>query len=408
MSEYIKPFTIALKFLFNTAITEKLPMANDQSQAQFGGCHQDEDTAIIDFRVALENSVDFQESLQPQVQPENLPDSFPARNIQASGTWTLTTGTGPCEFVRPRLILLTRTNRSQQDNQLPEARDCPTRNQTSPCFSMIGVMPNLHTDSWLGSEIIAADSEIAPNYATLQANSKAYYDSSSQGFLLSRNPESQQQLMGWELSSEHSQLNDFLSTSFGVEDMQQVPAMLPGSSQIQNQLDRGIHTDFHSGFPSFPMADPAQSSSFSSSQFNISATATSGFNFNFNVDNNPFNRNTCENMDIEWNTEISLGRTLMTEPSTNPVQELGSSENPVEIRESKGNAPKSQLLPAIIDEKRSFPRTFGPSRPVVLPPARRGGRKGPRSALELKNLRESRKQGVCIRCRKMKEKVATI
>ncbi len=50
---------------------------------------------------------------------------------------------------------------------------------------------------------------------------------------------------------------------------------------------------------------------------------------------------------------------------------------------------------------------FGPSRPISLPPARRGGRKGPLSAEALKRRRESRKQGVCIRCRKMKKEVSS-
>jgi hypothetical protein len=48
---------------------------------------------------------------------------------------------------------------------------------------------------------------------------------------------------------------------------------------------------------------------------------------------------------------------------------------------------------------------FGPSRPVSLPPARKGGKKGPLSLKELEKRREARRQGVCIRCRRMKEKV---
>jgi len=42
---------------------------------------------------------------------------------------------------------------------------------------------------------------------------------------------------------------------------------------------------------------------------------------------------------------------------------------------------------------------FGPTRPISLPPARRGGRKGPLTA-EAKVLRkEARQKGACIRCR---------
>lgn len=48
---------------------------------------------------------------------------------------------------------------------------------------------------------------------------------------------------------------------------------------------------------------------------------------------------------------------------------------------------------------------FGPSRPVSLPKARRGGRKGPLTAQEKSARREIRKRGSCIRCRKSKEKV---
>ncbi|RFU30368.1 hypothetical protein B7463_g5985, partial [Scytalidium lignicola] len=56
----------------------------------------------------------------------------------------------------------------------------------------------------------------------------------------------------------------------------------------------------------------------------------------------------------------------------------GSAQNPIRIPES----PDRPLL-----------KSFGPSRPVSLLPALKGGRKGPLSAIELKNRRESRKQG---------------
>lgn len=48
---------------------------------------------------------------------------------------------------------------------------------------------------------------------------------------------------------------------------------------------------------------------------------------------------------------------------------------------------------------------FGPSRPVSLRPARRGGRRGSLSSKELEERREARRQGACLRCRKTKEKV---
>jgi len=53
----------------------------------------------------------------------------------------------------------------------------------------------------------------------------------------------------------------------------------------------------------------------------------------------------------------------------------------------------------------SRPR-FGPSRPVSLLPARKGGRKSALSAQEKEQAREARKQGICIRCRKIKVKVS--
>lgn len=48
--------------------------------------------------------------------------------------------------------------------------------------------------------------------------------------------------------------------------------------------------------------------------------------------------------------------------------------------------------------------TFGPLR-QSLPPARRGGRRGPLSAAERQARKEARKRGVCIRCRRLKQKV---
>lgn len=56
----------------------------------------------------------------------------------------------------------------------------------------------------------------------------------------------------------------------------------------------------------------------------------------------------------------------------------------------------------------SRPRSkLGPSRPISLPPARKGGRKGPLKPQEKTNRKEVRKRGSCMRCRKLKEKVKT-
>lgn len=49
--------------------------------------------------------------------------------------------------------------------------------------------------------------------------------------------------------------------------------------------------------------------------------------------------------------------------------------------------------------------SFSPVRPVTLPPLRRGGSKGPLPAQERRARKEVRRRGVCIRCRRLKEKV---
>lgn len=49
--------------------------------------------------------------------------------------------------------------------------------------------------------------------------------------------------------------------------------------------------------------------------------------------------------------------------------------------------------------------TLGPVRPVTLPPLRRGGKKGPLSAQERQARKKVRRLGVCIRCRRLKQKV---
>ncbi|KAL2844336.1 hypothetical protein BJY01DRAFT_214971 [Aspergillus pseudoustus] len=48
-------------------------------------------------------------------------------------------------------------------------------------------------------------------------------------------------------------------------------------------------------------------------------------------------------------------------------------------------------------------KNFGPSRPVSLPPPRRGGRKGPLTVEEKTIRKRTRQQGACIRCRQTKK-----
>jgi hypothetical protein len=50
-------------------------------------------------------------------------------------------------------------------------------------------------------------------------------------------------------------------------------------------------------------------------------------------------------------------------------------------------------------------KIFGPSRPVSLPPPRRGGRKGPLTVEDKAIRKRARQQGACIRCRQTKKMV---
>jgi len=81
---------------------------------------------------------------------------------------------------------------------------------------------------------------------------------------------------------------------------------------------------------------------------------------------------------------------------TEEVVEVTEISNSIERFSNKSTAP-------VISE--GLKPLLGLAHPISLPRARTGGRKGPLSAQEREGRRESRKQGVCIRCRKMKEKV---
>jgi hypothetical protein len=79
----------------------------------------------------------------------------------------------------------------------------------------------------------------------------------------------------------------------------------------------------------------------------------------------------------------------------------------IELAETSCNIARVPTSACQLDNARE-PRTkFGPSRPVLLSPARRGGRKRPLSAEEKKRRKESRKHGICIRCRNMKTRVSS-
>jgi hypothetical protein len=63
------------------------------------------------------------------------------------------------------------------------------------------------------------------------------------------------------------------------------------------------------------------------------------------------------------------------------------------------------IRPATLLMDNARKNSLGPSRPISLPPSRRGGRKGPLTVRERAMRREARRKGACIRCRRMKEKV---
>jgi len=75
----------------------------------------------------------------------------------------------------------------------------------------------------------------------------------------------------------------------------------------------------------------------------------------------------------------------------------------IEITDDDKDSPYYKLIGSDnINVSRS---KFGPSRPVSLPPMGEGGRKGTLAHQEKKQVREARKQGICIICRKIKAKV---
>ncbi len=298
----------------------------------------------------------------------------------------------------------------KQDNTFSTAESYPLLNRNSCYLCVAGAVPDFPTTSCPGSDFIAVDSEIAPNFVAQQVPCpRMPHDCSDLSLLLSGGSfESYGQLMGGQPVAEQSQLNHFPTTSLGADDLHQAPEFQSVFSQLHNPLYGGVPIDSRLRTPSFPRLDLAQPLLSSFSLSDASDTTTLGLNCDRNLDANHSNQDIYRDMSIQWNSTCYLGNNSMTASSTNPAQEIGSFENPIEITESPESAPKSQLSSTIVDRKHPLPKSFGPSRPISLPPARRGGRKGKLSTSELKALRESRKQGVCIRCRKMKEKVATM
>jgi hypothetical protein len=252
--------------------------------------------------------------------------------------------------------------------------------------------------------VIAVDSEMALNYATPQVPYPAIcLDRFDSNLLLSGgNFETYEHPMGGQLDTE---VNHLPTTSLGVEVLHRIPESLSGLPQLQNPLYGDIYIDSQVAIPFSPRMDLGQSSSSSFSPFDASAAATSVSKYNNSFDANLLNQGICRDTSIQWGTTYPWGENSVANSCGNPTQAIGTFENPIELTESPENAPKNQISSTMLDRNDPSPKTFGPSRPISLPPARRGGRNGRLSRSELENLRESRKQGVCIRCRKMKEKV---
>jgi hypothetical protein len=277
-------------------------------------------------------------------------------------------------------------------------------NTNSSCFSLTGAVPSFPTKSYRGPEVIAVDSEMAENYAAPHIPYPTIcvdrFDSDLH--LSGGNFESYEHPMGGQLDTG---VNHLPTTSLGADVEHQFPKFLSGLPQLQNPPYGDIQIDSQIAIPSSPRMALGQSSSSSFSPFDASTAATSVSKYDRNLDANPLNKDIFKDTSTQWGTTYPWRGNLVTKSSGNPTQAIGTFENPIELTESPENAPTTQIASTTLDRNDLFLKSFGPSRPILLPPARKGGRKGRLSRSELENLRESRKQGVCIRCRKMKDKV---
>ncbi|KAF5638960.1 uncharacterized protein FTJAE_5031 [Fusarium tjaetaba] len=90
-------------------------------------------------------------------------------------------------------------------------------------------------------------------------------------------------------------------------------------------------------------------------------------------------------------------QSILSVSSGAPTQELHPQSEPSLA------APRAEMYLPVATETLLM-GTLGPVRPVTLPPLRRGGKKGPLSAQERQNRKQARRRGVCIRCRRLKQK----
>ncbi|KAH7235480.1 hypothetical protein BKA59DRAFT_532877 [Fusarium tricinctum] len=90
-------------------------------------------------------------------------------------------------------------------------------------------------------------------------------------------------------------------------------------------------------------------------------------------------------------------QSILSIPSGAPTQELHSNSEPsLAAPRAETHLPISTVALPL--------GTIGPVLPVTLPPLRRGGKKGPLSAQERQARKQIRRRGVCIRCRRLKQK----
>jgi hypothetical protein len=263
-------------------------MANYTSQQRFAGWNLPEETATDGVSMGLDCSINVQQGIQPHVELGNVSDTFLAQDIQSQEMRTsFNAGTGPGKFLKLNIFkfalgyLLTKW-----DKAFSEAGSYPTLNRNLSHFPVTAALPSVPTNGRPGAEVIAGDSEIGPNYVTQQIPyCGMYHDCSDQDlFLSSRNFESHEHVMCGHLGVEQSQLNNFPTTSPGVQDMRKVPEFQSGFSQLHGPIYEGVSIGPQLGILSFPQLDQAQLSSSSFYPFDVSAAATSGINDNLDLD----------------------------------------------------------------------------------------------------------------------------
>ncbi|KAI9745037.1 MAG: hypothetical protein M1818_001315 [Claussenomyces sp. TS43310] len=213
-----------------------------------------------------------------------------------------------------------------------------------------------------------------------------------------------------QLCDEQRQLGIYSAPLLGIGDLPQ--SSLPQSEFFPSYdaLIEGTILSPSTGVISLLGIDPTL---LSCNSFDVTAPATSGLNETFNVDYDFSNQHIWGHNYSQWGQNCTLGDELPTSNVTTGNHEIVNVEGhkPMEAIEIPDNDTAitntgNQLASSSVNKKRGVATAFGPSRAISLPPARKGGRRGPLPVASLKKRRETMKQGVCIRCRQTKEKVA--